>query len=358
MSLFCLGLNHKTTPVELRERLAFAEKSVPEAAQQLAQHEGLGEAVVLSTCNRVELYVASPAEGVPPQEAQLWLEAWLRERAGLSTDEAERVAYYHLAGASAARHLFEVVSGLDSLVLGETEIFGQVKKAYATAQAAGATGGRLNRLFQRAFSVGKLVRSQTGIQTGVTSVGQAAVELAEKIFGDLRACEVMLLGAGEISRATAKSLVSRGAASLIVSNRSHDRAVELAAEMNGRALRFDEWESAVTQVDIIIASTAAPHFVVKAEQIAQAMRARRGRPLFIIDIAVPRDVEPTVNDLDGVYLYDIDALELIADQGRQERAQQIDHCRLLIERQLEKFGYLAASEPAALAKQNAVPASV
>jgi glutamyl-tRNA reductase len=236
----------------------------------------------------------------------------------------------------AARHLFAVASGLDSMVLGETEIFGQVKKAYAVAYEAGATGRVLNRLFQRSFAVGKRVRSNTMIQRGATSVGSVAVELAERIFGELEDCAVMLLGAGEMSRATAQSLLSRGARSIFVSNRSYERAVELAGEMRGEAIRFDDWPSKVAEVDIVIASTSAPHFVVTREQVVAARRMRRSRPLFLIDIAVPRDIEPAVNELDDIYLYDIDALQVLADEGRRQREEQTALCYGIIDEELAK----------------------
>ena len=225
------------------------------------------------------------------------------------------------------------------MVLGETEIFGQVKAAYKTALDTGSTGKTLNKLFQQAFAVGKKVRNETTIQRGSTSVGSVAVDLAERVH-DLKECRVMLVGAGEMSRTCAQSLLSRGAKSIIVSNRSYDKAVELATEMKGTALKFDEWEHALHEVDVIISSTSAPHFVIKKDQIEQVMRRRRWEPLLIIDIAVPRDVEPAVNDLEGVYLYDIDGLQAIADGNRRERERQLVVCEQIIEDQLSKFGFV------------------
>src|SRR5436190_14374338 len=283
--LLCLGLNHRTTPVELRERLAFAESKQPEAAQQIKGLPGFEESVVLSTCNRVELYSAASIEDAP--QALVALHEYLLNHFDLTPAQRQAVTCYQLSQADAVRHLFRVVGGLDSMVLGETEIFGQVKAAYDTALKAGATGRDLNKLFQRAFSVGKLVRNETTIQRGSTSVGSVAVELAEKIFGKLRACHVLLIGAGEMSRTCAQSLLSRGAKSIFISNRHYERAAELAAEMKGTALHFDEWEKAVHDVDIIISSTSAPHFIVTPELITPLMHRRHGRPLFIIDIAVP-----------------------------------------------------------------------
>lgn len=338
--LVCVGLNYRTTPVEVRERLAFPEAQVPTAVQQVRGLPGFEESVIVSTCNRVELYAShSLNAGV---ESHAALRDYLVSHFQLVPSHAEALVLYNLDAAEAARHLFRVVSGLDSMVLGETEIFGQVKAAYKTALDTGTTGRSLNKLFQQAFTVGKKVRNETSIQRGSTSVGSVAVDLAEKVH-DLKECRVMLVGAGEMSRTCAQSLLSRGAKSIIVSNRSYDKAVELATEMKGTAMKFDEWENALHEVDVIISSTSAPHFVIKPEQIDQVMRKRRWEPLLIIDIAVPRDVDPAVNDIEGVYLYDIDGLQAIADGNRRERELQLISCERIIEEQLEKFGFLRAA---------------
>jgi glutamyl-tRNA reductase len=329
--------------VELRERLAVPAKEIPEAVQQLTALEGVGEAVVLSTCNRMEIYVDT-APQTNPQDAWQTIVHWLATHFSLPTQPPEGTFFMHRR-AAAAEHLFSVAGGLDSMVLGETEIFGQVKDAYAAAHAAGATSRTLNKLFQEAFRAGKAIRNNTDIQRGSTSIGAVAVELAEKLFGELDECRVMLLGAGEISRRTAQSLQSRGAKSIIVSNRNYDRAVEMAAEMNGEALHFDAWPTQVNTVDILITSTSAPHTVVHPAELSQAMKKRRGgRPLFIIDIAVPRDVDPAVNDLENVYLFDIDALEQIADEGRQRREKELIKCRELIADLLKKSSILGPED--------------
>lgn len=333
--LVCLGLNYRTTPVEVREKVAFPEALVPEAVRDVTALPGFEEGVVLSTCNRVEIYAVHHLEERPGAHAAL--RDYLVRRFDLAPDQAEALVTYGLDASEAARHLFRVVSGLDSMVLGETEIFGQVKAAYKTAHETGATSRTLNKLFQHAFSTGKKVRNQTSIQRGSTSVGSVAVDLAEKIH-DLAECRVMLIGAGEMSRTCAQSLLSRGAKSIIVSNRNYDRAVELAAEMKGSAIKFDAWEASMHEVDVIISSTSAPHFVIHPEQIQHVMRKRRWEPLLVIDIAVPRDVDPRVNEIEGVYLYDIDALQAIADEGRRERERQLAACEEIIEQQLEKFG--------------------
>lgn len=337
MSIFCLGVNHKTAPVEIRERLAFAESSIPTHLEEIRGLRKVSEAVVLSTCNRVEIYGAADEPG----EALEGLVDYLVNHFEVTPGEVE---FYRKEAEEAAHHLFEVASGLDSMVLGETEIFGQIKKAYATAQTSGATSRRMNKLFQQSFSIGKLVRSSTRIQQGSTSVGSAAVDLAEKIFGQLDGCRVMIIGAGEMSRVTAQSLRSRGASSIIVSNRSFDKAEELAVELDGKAVRFDDWVNYLDQVDIVISSTGAPHAVVKKEAVESSLDDRRGHPLFLIDIAVPRDIEDEVNELDNVYLYNIDQLTRIANDGVARRERQIEVCRTVIHRFLDEKGIEALAE--------------
>jgi glutamyl-tRNA reductase len=328
MELACLGLNHKTAPVEVRERFAVGNTKLGEAARHLLKTARAAEGVVVSTCNRTEFYLA--AEDV--SEALRRLEDGLAERV-----LGHMEPFYLHRKADAVRHLCKVVSGLDSMLLGETEIFGQVKQAYQAAHEAGATGPILNKLFQKVFGIGKKVRTQTSIQEGSTSIGNVAVELAEKIFGHLKDSEVMVLGAGEMSRLTAKALVSRGAKSVIVANRTHERALELAAEMNGRAVRFDDWLPVLKDVDVVISSTGAPHTVIHAKDIESVRRARKYRPLFLIDIAVPRDIEHAVGEIEEVYLYDIDALEQLADEARARRSQQIAECEKIIEAELVKL---------------------
>lgn len=320
MPLFTIGLNHTTASVTLRERLAVRDAEVPAVIQELRSQPGVEEVVLISTCNRVEVYAAGPDP--------LTVRECLDRRFGLGEDAAR--LYQHADG-GAARHLFRVVSGLDSMVLGETEIFGQVKSAYAVAHGAGTTGRSLNKLFQHAFRVGKHVRSSTQIQQGATSVGGAAVELAEKIFGDLKDSTVMILGAGDMSRRTAQSLQSRGARSLIVANRTYERAVELASEMGGRAVHYDAWPDEVMKVDVVISSTAAPHPVITPDHVRAALHRRHGRPLFLIDIAVPRDIHPACGDLDDVYLYNLDHLEGMASEARARREKEILRCEKLIE---------------------------
>jgi glutamyl-tRNA reductase len=331
MELLCLGLNHKTAPVDVRERFAVGTTKLGESASELIAMTGVAEGVVISTCNRTEFYlVAADAD-----KAFHRLESHLADKTQLHDSAAPH--FYRMAKSDAARHLCRVVSGLDSMMLGETEIFGQVKQAYQAALDAGATAGVLNRVFQRAFGVGKKVRTETSIQEGSTSVGNVAVDLAEKIFGHLKDSEVMILGAGEMSRITAQSLVSRGARSIFVSNRSFDRAEELAVEMGGTAVRFDEWQSVLSRVDIVISSTGAPHSIIQRSDVEKSRRARKYRPLFFIDIAVPRDIDPAVGEIEEVYLYDIDTLEQLADEARTKRLKQIEECERIIDAELAKL---------------------
>jgi glutamyl-tRNA reductase len=331
MELLCLGLNHRTAPVEVRERFAVGIPKLGEAATELVTLAEATEGVVISTCNRTEFYLAAG----DARAAFALVEARLAEK--IQLDSSVAAHFYRLEKGAAASHLCRVVSGLDSMMLGETEIFGQVKQAYQSALEAGATGAVLNRLFQRAFGIGKKVRTDTSIQEGSTSVGNVAVDLAEKIFGHLKNSEVMILGAGEMSRITAQSLVSRGARSIFVANRSFDRAQELATEMGGSAVRFDDWQSVLERVDVVISSTGAPHAIVHREDVEKARRARKFRPLFFIDIAVPRDIDPAVGEIEEVYLYDIDTLEQLAEEARGRRLLQIEQCERIIASELAKL---------------------
>lgn len=330
MELLCLGLNHRTAPVEVREKFAVVTSHLGTAARELTSIEDITEGVVISTCNRTEFYFVAPNA----ESAFARLESHLAAKT--SMPEGINPHFYRKEKSSVPQHLCRVVSGLDSMMLGETEIFGQVKQAYQAALDAGTTSGMLNRLFQRAFGIGKKVRTETSIQEGATSVGNVAVELAEKIFGHLSDSEVMLIGAGEMSRITAQSLVSRGARSIFVANRSHDRAIELAAEMGGSAVTFDDWQRVLERVDVVISSTGSPHTIVHRADIEKARRARKYRPLFLIDIAVPRDIEPAAGEIEEVYLYDIDTLEQLAEGARTRRQEQIRECERIIDAELAK----------------------
>ncbi len=321
MNLFCLGLSHQTATIDVRERFAVPEGQLEQADRRLAQMAGIQEGVILSTCNRTELYlVADPATFA----AGTFFDEFYGNRDGSGH-------LYRLHSASVARHLFRVVSGLESMVVGETEIFGQVKRAYEAAVRQGVTGKILNRLFQKSFQVGKQVRSNTNIARGRVSVGSVAVDLAERIFGDLAGCKIMILGAGETSEKTARAFHARGARQIFVSNRSFERAQALAESMGGRAIGFDSWEQEFRDLDIIVSSTAAPHFLITAERLAEVLHGRRDAPLFIIDLAVPRDIDPAVHQQDGVYLYDLDSLQRMAELTLVGRQKEEVACAAIIE---------------------------
>lgn len=331
MNVVCLGLNHQTAPVEIRELFAVPENRLGEESGRLCEVEGVEESVVISTCNRTEYYAAAPDCGFASDQ----LRSFLQSQAGTPL----RIEHlYEKQQLEAARHLCRVVSGIDSMVLGETEIFGQAKKAYQAALESGSTSRMLNQLFQKAFGIGKKVRTNTGIQEGQTSVGSVAVDLAEKIFGHLRNSRVMVIGAGEMSRTTAQSLLSRGARSIFVANRSFEKAEALAAELGGQSVRFDDWENVLQEVDVVISSTGAPHAVMNRSHVEAVRRQRRYRPLFLIDIAVPRDIEPEVGEIEEVYLYDIDTLKEIAMEAKGQRAEQIKLCESIIDQELVGSG--------------------
>ena len=342
MHILCLGLSYQTAHVDVREKFAIPDAELPRALAALTSLAGIAEAVIVSTCNRVEFYAAASDTST----AMCSLLQFAAERGGMTPTVPD--PFYAHEGTSAMEHLFRVVSGLESMVIGETEILGQVKKTYAAATAAGSTSRNLNKLFQRAFNVAKEVRTQTSITRGPVSVGSVAVDLAEKIFGELASCRVMILGAGETSELTARALLSRGVKkSIFVANRTYERAAALAAEMGGEALHFEECERRYPEIDILISSTAAPHAVVTHAQLAPVMSQRPERPLFVIDLAVPRDVEPSVNAIEGAYLYDIDSLQAIARQGIDERRQEIAHCERIIARHVGEFHqWLQAARPA------------
>ncbi len=328
MNIVCAGISHRSATVDIREKLAVSSEDLEPTLAKIREIDGLAGAVIVSTCNRVEYYTAS----VCPLRVLDGLRNYLRERCGVG----EAALYTHDSPAS-VRHLFRVASGLDSMVLGETEILGQIKQAYAAACEHGATTRHLNKLFQHAFRVAKQVRSETRITRGSTSVGSVAVDLAGKIFGDLTGRTVMILGAGETSGKTARSLVSRGAGTVIVANRTFDRAAELAEEIGGMAVHFDNWQNVFSPVDILICSTAAPRPIVTRSALEPLLASREDRPLFIIDLAVPRDVESAVNDLDNVYLFDIDSLEQIARESLNVRRAEVVRCESMIDGHVAEF---------------------
>jgi glutamyl-tRNA reductase len=325
MPVVVVGLSHRTSKVEVREKLAFPESRIPDALAQLRQSGRADEAVVVSTCNRVEIYAAVERD---EQTAVGGVRDFLLEFHACKEPLTEQL--YSWGEPRSIEHLFRVVSGLDSMVLGETEILGQVKKAYDLALQHRSTGRRLNKAFQRAFNVAKQIRTDTNIQRGNVSVASVAVDLAEHIFSSLAGRLVMVIGAGDTSEKTARALLSRGAKGVVVTNRSFERAQELAAALGGCAMPFDDWSQQFAHVDIIISSTAAPHYVLDCARIEPLLPSRKHRPLLLIDIAVPRDIDPSVNLIEGVFLYNIDDLQTIADEAMRQRQDEIAHCEEII----------------------------
>ncbi|HUF90937.1 MAG TPA: glutamyl-tRNA reductase [Candidatus Limnocylindria bacterium] len=332
MTLFVAGLSHRNAAVALRELLAVEEDKLRELLHDLQATGVLREAVLLSTCNRVELYGVAEAPGA----ARSAVFRYLCRHRGVDPALVEPVLYTH-EDEDAVRHAFRVASSLDSMMIGEPQILGQVKDAFALAQACEVVGPALHTLFMQAFTVAKKVRTETEIGRHAVSVAFAAVELARKIFTTLEGKSVLLLGAGKMSELAARHLVEQGAFPIYVVNRTWGRAQELARALAGTAVPFDELDTAMAAVDIVIASTAASEPVVTRAAVQRAMQSRRGRALFFIDIAVPRDVEAGVGTLDDVYCYDIDALRQVVDANIRERVREAQRAEGLVEREVARF---------------------
>lgn len=321
LTMVCLGLNYKTAPVQVRERFAVSKSKLQESAIRLHSLPRVEECVLLSTCNRTEVYFWTTDSDIATQNI---LESFMGQ------GEIPAGSLYRYEGAEALSHMARVASGLDSMVIGETEIFGQLKDAYFSALEAGTTAKLANRTFQRVFTLGKKVRSSTHITAGPTSVGAAAVQLAGNVLGGLAGTRVLVVGAGDVARSTAQSLRSRGAENIFVANRSYDRAVELASKVGGHVIRFNEWIPYLEQIDIVIVSTASPVYVVSPPVLHQAMHGRAGRPLFLIDLSVPRNIDPACAELTNVHLYDIDDMESMAVETRRSRMAEISQCEQII----------------------------
>jgi glutamyl-tRNA reductase len=332
VTLVLVGISHRVAPVEVRELLALTLARAGEVARELAGESA--EAVCLSTCNRTELYAsAADAEAVEEQALQL-----LAETSGLSVDELHGVLY-RLRDEAAALHLFRVAGGLDSMVPGEGEILGQVRAAYE----AGASGPFLDRLFRQALHAGKKVRSETAIGENPASVSSAAAALVEQVFGDLGACRILLVGAGKTGELAARNLTSRGARIALVANRSPDKAAELAVRFGGEPVALDRLGEALTSVDVVVSSTSASGFVLTRADVQRELPARRGRPLFLIDIAVPRDLDPAIHELDGCYLYDIDDLQSVVVESLAGRRQEASRAEAIVAAEAERFREWQAS---------------
>jgi glutamyl-tRNA reductase len=325
------GMNHRSAPLAVRERVAFPEAAIGDAVARLRGVTGVEEALLLSTCNRTELIVTTQVA-----DAGAILAGFLRAERPVTAEELERHCYVH-RGHEAVRHVFRTTSSLDSMVIGEAQILGQVKDAYATAARVGCLGPVLDALFRRAFSAAKRVRTETGIARNPVSIACAAVSLARDIFGDLHDNTVLIVGAGKMARLAALHLKHDGVRSVVVVNRSFQNADDLARELGGRAVPFDRLFEEMERADIVIASTAAPHRVVGREDALRVSRARRGRPIFFIDIAVPRDVDPAVNEIDNVYLYDLDDLQGVVKANLDDRLHELQSAEAIIEHEVDAF---------------------
>ncbi len=332
MLIAVIGVNHRTAPLEVREKLSFPEWGMSDWLSRLQSLPGIDGCAVLSTCNRTEIYIA-PLE-LDTGMSSVW--SFLYEQSGLDISEIKNYTFCHTLY-DAIRHMFRVVAGLDSMILGETQILGQVKRAYEMALAAGSTNGVLNTLFQQAITTGKRIRTETGIDQNPVSIPYAAVELARQSLGALEGRSVLVIGAGEMSELTAVNLVSNGVSSVIVSNRSYDRAVTLAEKFNGIAVKFDQLFHYMSQADIVISSTAAQHYVIKYQEMQVVMDQRAGKTIMMIDIAVPRDIDPEVGKLPGVNLYDVDNLQNVVDAHLAERRKAAVAAEGIIEEELDEF---------------------
>jgi glutamyl-tRNA reductase len=324
-----IGVNHKTAPVEIRERLVVPESRLAEACQRFAEHPAISEGMIVSTCNRVE-FLANMKNGTGD------LREFLRDYFAVDPSQFEN-HLYEFRESEAVRHVFRVASSLDSMVVGEPQILGQVKEAYATARAVGAVRAQLDQLLTRAFAVAKRVRTETAVGSSSVSVASVAVELAEKIFGNLQGKSVYLVGAGKMSELAARHLLAHGAASIFVANRTYDRAIGLAQKFKGQAIEFDRLQDTCDRADIVITSTGAPHFIFRREHGEKFLARRRNRPMFFIDIAVPRDVDPELNKLDGIFVYDIDDLQQAVSSHVADRKKEAEKAEAIVNGEVEKF---------------------
>jgi len=332
MNILIVGLNHKTAPVEVREKLAFDGPRLGEGLLGLRALPEVREAVILSTCNRVELYIGTPEE----ERAREAVKEFISAFHGIERGPLDGSLYYY-AGREAVRHVFRVASSLDSMVVGEPQILGQLKDAFESALSRKTTGMLLNKLMKKAISVAKRVRTETKIAENAVSISFAAVELAKKIFGDLAGKSVMLLGAGEMAELAAKHLAGAGVTEIAVANRTFQRGCELAKAFGGRAVRFEDFPKEMVHSDIVLCSTGAPTYVVTRPEMQAVMKERRHKPVFMMDISVPRNIDPAINDMDNVYLYDVDDLQGVVDSNVIERKKEAERAEAIIEGELETF---------------------
>jgi glutamyl-tRNA reductase len=332
MNIIVVGLSHKTAPVEIRERVAFAPTAMERPLKEMAALPGVTEAMIVSTCNRVELYATTRQA----ETGKLQLRNFLAGFHQLAP-EALEPHLYEIEGEEAIRHVFRVAASLDSMVIGEPQILGQIKTAYGYATEFKTVGLILNRFLHKAFSVAKRVRTETEIASNAVSVSFAAVELARKIFGTLDGKSVMIIGAGEMCELAARHFLNNGVTSVVVTNRTFERAVKLAEEFNGRAVAFDDFPFHLHQVDIVLTSTGAPTFILGQKKVEEVMRQRKNKPMFFIDIAVPRDIDPKVNDVANVYLYDVDDLQGVVQANLKERQKEAKKAEGIIDQEIGQF---------------------
>jgi glutamyl-tRNA reductase len=332
VNLILVGVNHKTTPVEIREKLAFTKGKIEESVDRLFNFPDIIEHTILSTCNRVEIYARANCQ----DSAIKAIKQFICDFHEVSPVELED-HFYSYRNEEAVEHLFRVSSSLDSMILGEAQILGQVKDAYSLAKDLRSTGLVLNQLFEKAFSIAKKVREETGIAERSVSISSAAVELAQKIFDDLENRTVMLVGTGEMAELAAKHLISYGVKTVYVTSRTYDRAANLARTLNGSALDFEAFKNELHRADIVITSTSASNFIIKKEMVEKAIHKRKNKPIFFIDIAVPRDIEPDINDLENIYLYDIDDLHVVVSANMKEREKEADNAMNFISQEVTKF---------------------
>ena len=332
MKLLLTGVSHNTAPVEVRESLAFRAEDLPRALQDLRSRAGVNEALILSTCNRVEITVTTE-DSIDPQTT---VDLFLTDHKPVPA-EGIGPHVYRYEGREAIHHLFRVAASLDSMVVGEPQILGQLKVAYTAAKDAGAVCGWLDGLLTRAFGVAKRVRSETGIGQMAVSVSYAAVELARKIFGSLAGRTVMIVGAGKMSELAARHLRRSGASHVFVTNRTHDRAMEMARLFLGTPVEFDRFHATLPEVDILIASSAAPHYILNKEEMQRVIAARRNKPAYLIDLAVPRNIDPSVNDVANVFLYDIDDLQEVVNANLRERMKEAERAETLVSEEVERM---------------------
>lgn len=329
MTFQLIGVNHKTAPVEVRERLAIPESRLPEALKSFTSHPGVDEGLILSTCNRVELLARTKNGGAD-------LKAFLADFFRMERTAIEPHLYEYREK-DAIRHLFRVTSSLDSMVVGEAQILGQVKEAYATARALGCVNSQLDQLLTRSFAVAKRVRTETAVGSSAVSVASVAVELAKKIFGSLNGKSVYLVGAGKMTELAARHLLAHGATSLFVANRTYDRAIRLAQKFNGQAVEFQRLYNTCDRADIVITSTGAPHAIFRREHGELFLSRRKNRPMFFIDIAVPRDVDAEMNKLDGIFVYDIDDLQQAVASHVADRKKEAERADSIIDTEVDRF---------------------